>query len=167
MPLSTLLLFFTAFFIMTRRTIVRVVNYDKLQVEIHMPIFAVVILPGRRSEGRREGSKKSKTDKQATLDTVRRIIKNGNIEINDLRIPVSAADSPIGTVAYRILYSTTLSYLESISRGLTIKDNAIILSPDAKKLQYDVSINSRLYDIAYALFRLLYHKMREKINVRE
>ena len=161
--LFLLLITFLLFYILSQRCIVRITNEEGIRIEIHMPLFAIVINPGRRKKSDGEGRK----NRRAILAAVRRLIRTGSIKINRVILPSPAVGSPTRDIRYRILYSATISYIESISRGLLLSDNALTLSPDITSIQYDVSINSRLYEIIYAILRLGFHKIKERINVRE
>ena len=160
--ISILLIVFILFFIFTRQSIVRIANIDETRIEIHMPIFAIVI--GQRR--RQKSDKKRKMNRRAIFAAVRRLVKNGKININKVKLPYSEDVSFAKEIGYNILYATTISYIESICGGLNFIDNAIILSPDVKNIQYDISISSYLYEIFYAIIRLGFHKLKEKLNVR-
>jgi hypothetical protein len=164
-----LIISFTIFFILTRRSIVRLTKGDNIRVEIHMQIWALVINPQRR-QNKKHKSRKEKADSRRTILTaVRRLIKHSKVKINRLYIPFTEISdkSILSSVRRRIISATLISYLETIAEEIYILDNAITLSPDIDSLQCDISIECRLYQIIYAVAKLALHKLKEKIHVRE
>ena len=162
-----LILSFLVFFIITRKATVRLIKEENLRIECHMQIFALVISPGGRQ--RDKNRKKKAASRRSILAALRRLIKHSNVIIYKLHVPFAEIreNSVTAAVRRRILSATVISYLETVAERIYLSDNAIILSPDLSSLQYDLSIESRLYLILYNLGGLAFNNLKEKIHVRE
>lgn len=162
-----LILSFLVFFIITRKATVRLIKEEKLRIEFHMQIIALVISPAGRQ--REKGRKRKTTSRHYILAALRRLIKHSNVIIYKLHVPFSEVweNSIMAAVRRRILSATVISYLETMTEKIYLSDNAINLSPDLSSLQYDVSIKTRLYQILYNLGEYAFHILKEKIHVRE
>ena len=162
-----LILSFLVFFIITRKATVRLIKEEKLRIEFHMQIIALVISPEGRQKGK--GRKKKSTSHRGIIAALRRLIRHSKVVIYKLHVPFAEIRENTITAAVRrrILSATIISYLETIAGGIYLSDNAIILSPDLSSLQYDISIESRLYQIIYNLGGVAFHILKEKIHVRE
>ena len=169
MPVIFLLLIlsFLVFFVITRKSTVRVIKEENLRIEFHMQIIALVISPKGRQ--RDKGRRKKTASRRNILAALRRLIKHSKVAINKLHVPFAEIreNSITAAVRRRILSAMIISYLETMAEEIYLSDNAIILSPDLSSLQYDVSIESRLYQIIYNLTGLAFHILKEKIHVRE
>ena len=162
-----LILSFLLFFVITRKATIRLVKEENLRIECHMQIFALVISPKGRQ---RDKSQKKKTaSRRSILAALRRLIKHSKVVIYKLHVPFAEIRENSITAAVRrqILSAMIISYLETVAEKIYLSDNAIILSPDLSSLQYDISIESRLYLILYNLGGLAFHILKEKIHVRE
>ena len=161
-----LILSFLLFFVITRKATIRLTKEENLRIEFHMQIIALVISPGGRQKGK--GRKKS-ASRRSILAALRRLIKHSNVIIYKLYVPFAEIreNSITASVRRRILSAMVISYLETMAERIYLADNAIILSPDLSSLQYDLSIESRLYLILYNLGELAFHILKEKIHVRE
>ena len=162
-----LILSFLVFFIITRKATVRLIKEEKLRIEFHMQIIALVISPEGRQKGK--GRKKKSTSHRGIIAALRRLIRHSKVVIYKLHVPFAEIreNSITAAVRRRILSATIISYLETMAERIYLSDNAIILSPDLSSLQYDLSIESRLYMILYNLGGLAFHILKEKIHVRE
>lgn len=162
-----LILSFLILFVITRKSTVRLIKEENLRIEFHMQIIAFVISPKGRQGGK--GRQKKSTSRRSILAALRRLIRHSKVIIYRLHVPFAEilGNSITAAVRRRILSATIISYLETMAERIYLSDNAIILSPDLTSLQYDVSIETRLYQILYNLIGLAFHKLKEKIHVRE
>ena len=162
-----LILSFLFFFVTTRKATIRLIKEEDLRIECHMQIIALVIKPGGRQKGK--GQRKKSASRRSILAALRRLIKHSNVIIYKLYVPFAEIreNSITAAVRRRILSAMVISYLETMAERIYLSDNAIILSPDLSSLQYDLSIESRLYLILYNLGGLAFHILKEKIHVRE
>ena len=162
-----LILSFLIFFVITRKSTVRLIKEENLRIECHMQIFALVISPKGRQ--REKGRKRKTSSRHYILAALRRLIRHSKVVIYKLYIPFAEIreNSITAAVRRRILSAMIISYLETMAERIYLSDNAIILSPDLSSLQYDLSIESRLYLILYNLGGLAFHILKEKIHVRE
>ena len=162
-----LILSFLVFFIITRKATVRLIKEEKLRIEFHMQIIALVISPAGRQ--RDKGRRKNTASRRNILAALRGLIKHSNVIIYKLYVPFAEIreNSITAAVRRRILSAMVISYLETVAERIYLADNAIILSPDLSSLQYDLSIESRLYQIIYNLGGVAFHILKEKIHVRE
>lgn len=162
-----LILSFLLFFVITRKATIRLIKEENLRIEFHMQIIALVISPrGRQRANERQ---KKSYSRRNILAALRRLIKHSNVIIYKLYVPFAEIreNSITAAVRRRILSAMIISYLETMAKRIYLSDNAIILSPDLSSLQYDLSIESRLYLILYNLGGLAFHILKEKIHVRE
>ena len=164
-----LILSFLLFFVTTRKATIRLIKEEDLRIECHMQIIALVIKPAGRQKGERQRKRKKAASRRSILATLRRLIKHSNVIIYKLYVPFAEIreNSITAAVRRRILSAMIISYLETMAERIYLSDNAIILSPDLSSLQYDLSIESRLYMILYNLGGLAFHILKEKIHVRE
>lgn len=162
-----LILSFLFFFVTTRKATIRLIKEEDLRIECHLQIIALVIKPAGRQKGK--GQRKKSASRRGIIAALRKLIRHSKVVIYKLYIPFAEIRKNSITVAVRrrILSATIISYLETVAEGIYISDNAIILSPDISTLQYDLSIESRLYLILYNLGGLAFHILKEKIHVRE
>jgi hypothetical protein len=72
------LIAFILFFILTRNATVRIKNDDGIRIEIHLPIFAIIIDPERRQKN----GKQNNGNQKAVIAAVRGLIKRGTIKID-------------------------------------------------------------------------------------
>ena len=69
-----LILSFLVFFIITRKATVRLIKEEKLRIEFHMQIIALVISPEGRQKGK--GRKKKSTSHRGIIAALRRLIRH-------------------------------------------------------------------------------------------
>ena len=162
-----LILSFLIFFVITRKSTIRLIKEENLRIEFHMQIIAFVISP--RGRQREKGRKRKTSSRHYILAALRRLIRHSEVIIYKLQVPFAEVweNSIMAAVRRRILSATVISYLETMAEKIYLSDNAINLSPDLSTLQYDISIKTRLYQILYNLGESAFHILKEKVHVRE
>lgn len=167
-----LIITFLLFFVLTRKTKIKLKKKDELKIELHLQLMAVEFFVGENKKQRGQSEKESsKHKRKRIITTVLRVVRMGELHIKELALPYPNIDfiSYTRPFRYRILISSLIAYLETKVKSLTISDDAIILSPDTKALQYDLTITCKLYELIYAVIVLTVGilKERERTNVRE
>lgn len=172
-----MILSFMLFFTITREAMVKIIKLDRLRIEIHLQLFAYIWTKKDKNDNadtekqRKKQKRFSKDKRDRIIAAIRRILRKGEARINRLALPYDEAEFDKGAflrpIRYRILAYTFIAYLKTQTNRLTLGDDAIILSPDIDKLQYDLTVKCRLYELLYALLTLYIGIKKEKRQARE
>ena len=167
--LISVILLFLLLFILTREVWIKVQNGELLIIEIHMPIFAIILT----KENKREGKKHKKKEKElSALTYVKIIIKElkrfekCEVIINRVTPPHKANNFSYSTLTkpygYQSLIYAVIAYLETKVEKLTLTENAVRFIPGNSLFLCDITIKSRLYRIAFGAFCLYRNINKEK-----
>ena len=172
------ILLFLFFFILTRMVWVKVIKRDRLRIEIHLPLLALILTDKKQEEKK----KRKETDKLSARAYIRVIagtlarVKECELNIREVTLPCKTNTfngfTLVKPFGYQGLIYAVIAYLQTKAKSLTLDDNAIISSPDVTAIQYYVTVKLRLFQLIYALLafrRGMYEEKRaRRINyVRE
>ena len=156
-----LILSFLLFFILTRYVWIYVIKDDGFKIELHLPIFALILDINVNGE-----KEKSKSTSKNTLKAIRLIINRLRmcyVRIKSISLPKKEYDgASIFTRPYTytaILYALC-ALVESKSRGIIIEDRAIDFS-DTKKIKCNITVYTRLYYFIISAFTMYLNLKRE------
>ena len=153
-----ILLFFTLYFVLTRRIFVKIIKDEYFKIEIHLPLLAIHLIT--QKSDKKEKPKSTKigfigyfriiTDAIDRLSEYEIYLERVSLPIKREGFSYSTFLLPIGQET--IIYSA-VTYLKAKVKKLIIKDNAISLSPDVENLHFYLTVKLRLYHfISIALF---------------
>lgn len=173
--IGIIIILFLIFFVLTRKSRVRIIKNDEWIIEIHLPILALVLVNRRERDGMEIKEEKKRLPLKSYQFILKRVLKfleKGEITINKISLPEPQGDFNSKTMTrpykYGSLVYGLIAYLESKVQRLTVNDNAILLSPDTP-LGFDITLTAELYKIINAALFIIYKIKREKKvkNVRE
>lgn len=170
-----LLFSFLLFYILTRRTWVRIIKGDGLKVEIHLPIFAMHIVH-KSDDGDKRKKSKDKNEKISYLGYFRIIsgvvarIKNARIIVKKIILPIESRDFDKSAIMRPLrqhaLICAFIAYLRTKAEKIILEDNAITLSPDIDVLHCYVTVKLRLYELIHGLLSVRHSIYEEKKRAR-
>ena len=160
-----LIISFLIFFVLSRTVWVRIIKDDKFKIELHLPLLALCLSQNGEDKKKKRKSKEEIKQKQAkrlspraylrvfgnTLERIRRstiIVKRVILPFNINGFDTMTLVTPF---AYQGIIYTVIAYLKTKTDRLIIEDNAVISSPDVKKIHFYVTVKLRLYQLIYAL----------------
>ena len=168
LPIMTLIAF-----ISTRETRVNVIKGDIWRVEIHFTLFALYLIE-RESKRDTEYEKRSRKKVKLPFSFYARLWRNiaaaldsCEVELRELKVPALKneieASSFTSPYRYRTAISTLLAYIETKSKKLTVKDNAITLIPDDENyFHLNISFRLPLFNLIRTLRKILHDKRELK-----
>nr|MBE6545423.1 hypothetical protein [Oscillospiraceae bacterium] len=169
-----MILSFIIFFSLTRESMVKIIKKDRLRIEVHLQIIAYIWTKKDNSDNANKSKRKkrfSKEKRDRIIAAIRRVIRKGEVRVNRLALPYDEGNfdkaSVLRPVRYRILAYTLIAYLSTKTNRLTLRDDAIILSPDIDNLQYELTVKCRQYELLYALWTLYIGILKEKRQVKK
>lgn len=167
--LISIILLFLIFFIFSREIWVRVKNGEFLTVEIHMPIFALVLTKKNKKKGKKQ---KDNENELSALTYVRIVIKTlkrfkkCEVVVKRITPPQRTKEFSYSTLTkpygYHSLIYAILAYLETKVEKLTLEENAVNFIPSNSLFLCDITVKARLYEIAFGSFCLYRNIKKEK-----
>lgn len=167
--LISLIISFAIIFIITRVVWIRIINGEFLLIELHLPIFALVL----KKKNSRSDKKQKKKEKRLSALTYVRIIskmlrrfKKCEVLIKRVTPPQKPSEFGYSTMikpyGYQSLIYTLIAYLETKVEKLTLEENAVNFIPGNSLFLCDIIIKARFYEIAFAVFCLYRNIKKEK-----
>jgi hypothetical protein len=136
---------------------VRIIKKEVLRVEFHLPLLALHLIGNRDKKNK----KKKETEKLSARAYIRVIagtlarVEDCEVNVKEVTLPCKTDSFSTFTLVkpfgYQGLIYAIIAYLQTKAKRLTLDDNAIISSPDVKKIHYYVTVKLRLYQLIYAL----------------
>ena len=160
-----LIISFLILFVLSRTVWLRIIKDDKFSIELHLPLLAVCLTQKDEDKEKRRKSKEERKKEQTEKisprayirifgDTINRI-KKSTIIVKRVVLPLNLRDFNAFTLlspfAYQGFIYSIIAYLKTKTDRLILEDNAVISSPDVKKIQFYVTVKLRLYQLIYAL----------------
>ncbi len=154
------ILLFLSFFIITRRTWVRVIKDRNLEIQIHLPLLALYLT----STDKKKSKKQSQDGKLSVIAYIR--IAAGvlsrfpecDVEIKRVILPCRNdrfdGFTLVRPFGYQGLVYAIIVYLKTKSKKLTLENNAIISSPDVTETQFYFTVKLPLYQLLFALLTI-------------
>lgn len=160
-----ILLSFLIFFIFSRNIWVRIIKKEKLKIEIHLPIFALVLT--NKHTGVEEKKKKSLSPigTLSLADEVIRQLRSCRVSLGSLIIP--QGDAPFNASAFlrpiakRNAVYTIIAFFKSRLKYFDVEKNAITISPDVSHTQFYITVKLRFFkliNLLWILRRYIYRK---------
>ena len=143
----------TVLFIFTRKIFINVKKDDILKIEIHFPVFALLL-----TEKKEE---KQKSDKKPSYRNIVRLIReipgklsSCEVIIKSITLPIkSAPDSPGAFtkpfIVQSLIYSA-LAYIDAKVQKLTVYNGAVKSSAEARSFCCDITVKGRLFRLLTA-----------------
>ena len=141
---SLFLIFFILTVVLMQDVVVKIVRGERIRVEIHFPIFALILSP--RKNKRRKRKRPSPPLIAALLERVRRLLKKSNVTVRHL----PTATEPTSAFRGFGLAGALLGLIESAAQSFTIEDDAFTLPSDRNPF-FHISFRVRLIFLASAL----------------
>lgn len=160
-----LLLSFCIIFIFTRTVWIKLIRSDGFKLELHMPIVAVEISKGQEKtpdEKRRNGGKGynlQASEYLRIISSLIKIIEHSRVEVT--KIAVSSSSTEKIYIFFPFIYSF-LAYFRAKAKKITIKDDAIVLSPDGHSFLLEFTVKTELYRFLFSIVTLYFDIMKEK-----
>ena len=161
-----LIISFLILFVLSRIVWIRIIKDDKFKIELHLPLLAICLTENsekqkkkkRKNKDERKKEKIEKISARAYIrifgNTIERIQKS-TVVVKRVILPLGLNGFDTMTLvtpfAYQGLIYTIIAYLKTKTDRLILEDNAVISSPDVKKIQFYVTVKLRLYQLIYAL----------------
>ena len=161
-----LIALFLIFYILSQTSWVKILKSKGFAIQIHLPLLALYL-----SSEEKRSTTNSKSSLKASayfriIDKLSSSIKRADATINRITLPCHINDfdgltlvRPFGLQA--ALYAA-IAYLRAKIGSLTVKDNAIISSPDVKEIHFDLTLKLPLYQLIYALMTVRRSVKEEK-----
>ena len=167
--LIPLILSFMLLFALTREVWVRVINREFLTIEIHLPIFALILTKENKSKQKKSSKKQKKlsalTYIQIFTKTLKRLEKC-ELVIKKLAPPQKQSSFSYSTVikpyGYQSLIYGLIAYLDTRVQRVTLCENAVTYIPDNPIFLCDVTVKARLFEILFGAFCLYKNIKKEK-----
>ena len=157
-----LILSFLLFFILTRCVWIYVIKDDDFKIELHLPIYALIL----DINGNGEKEKSKSTSKKNTLKAIRLItnrLRMCYVRIKSISLPKKEYEGTSGFTrpyTYTAILYALCALVESKSRGIIIEDRAIDFS-DTKKIKCNITVYTRLYYFIISAFTIYLNLKRE------
>ncbi len=160
-----MLLSFCLFFVLTRMIWIRLIKYDELKVEIHLPIIAIVLSKSKEQNKGNTQKKRGRDKDSSSVDLriilyVIKLIDHSKIKINHFSLPKTEEESK--AYLYNAAIFTALAYLKSKSQKLILTHDALVLFSDSKTLELELISKIHLY----RLIRFILPTLRKKLKVK-
>lgn len=174
LPIATLLAF-----IFTRESRVNIIKGDVWRVEIHFTLIAVYLIEREEKDSERKSKRKTARGTKTPISFYPRLWRNISavldsceVEIRELTVPALkneiARASFTSPSRYRTAISAFLAYIETKSKKLTIKDNAINLIPDDDNyFRLNISFKLPLFNLVRTVRKIIHDKRELKERKKE
>lgn len=167
--LIILILSFMIAFIITRSVWVRVINGELLRIELHLPVFALILTKKNKSKGEKQKKKRRELSALTYIAIIIKTLKRFDrceVAIDKVSPPQREEEFKASTLTkpygYQSLIYTIVAYLETKVRKLTLKENAVAFIPSNPLFLCDITVKGRLYEIALGAFCLYKNIQKEK-----
>ncbi len=157
-----LILSFLFLFILTRTVWVRVIKEERLRIEFHLPLLALLLISEEKNNKKKKDSKE--TDKLSVRAYIRAVagtlarVKKCEVVIKRVVLPCKiekfSGFSLVKPFGYQGLIYSIIAYLKTKAQRLTLEDNAIISSPDIRNTQFYVTVKLSLFNLIFGLLAL-------------
>ena len=163
-----LIISFMIAFIVTRSVWVRVESNEILRIEIHLPVFALVLT--KKNKNKKQKQKKEKELSALTyisiiiktlkrFDSCELVIEKISPSDKKKEFKASTMTRPYG---YQSLIYALIAYLGTKVEKITLKENAVTFAPGNPNFVFDITVKGRLYEIAFGVLCLLKNIKKEK-----
>ena len=137
----------TVLFIFTRKIFINVKKDDILKIEIHFPIFAL-LLTEKKAEKQKSKNKIGYRDIARLIREIAGKLGGCEVLIKSITLPVkSAPDSPNAFTKpfiFQSLIYSALAYIDTKVQKLTVYNGAVTSSNAASAFRCDITVKGRL-----------------------
>ena len=153
-----LLIAFIFLYSLTRIVWVRLIKEESFKAEIHLPIFAIVLIKKDDNGDNVTNNGPSPMGYIRIITDIIDKMNKSNIKVNKVIIPIKTDNFTKSVILRPIrqhaIICALIAYLRTKTRKLTIEDNAITLSPDINVTHFYITIKLRLFQLIRALISL-------------